>query len=164
MVSIMSVVDFLALLLGVIGIAGSVIPGIPGPPLSWVGLLLVWLGRNDGGHPVANAALLVWLGLTVLVSVLDYVVPAQFTRITGGTKSASRGAIIGLVIGLLVPPVGIIVGSLLGAFVAEFVSEGRDVWSSAKAALGAFAGFMFGTGLKLLVSGLMFYYIIVGIF
>ena len=61
---------------------------------------------------------------------------------------------------MIVPPVGIIVGSLLGAFGAELLFAGKDTVSSVKSALGAFLGFMFGTGIKLIASGLMLYYII----
>ena len=161
---IMTFLEFLALLAGVIGIVGSILPGLPGPPISWVGLLLVYIGENDGGHPVTTTALLVWLMVMILVTVLDYVVPAQFTRMTGGSRAASWGAIIGLFAGIFIPPVGMILGSLLGAFIAEMAFAGKDAFDSAKASFGVFLGFVFGTGMKLIVSGLLMYYIVVGCF
>ena len=88
-------------------------------------------------------------------------VPAYFTKVTGGSKVAGRGAIVGLVLGMFFTPVGIIFGTLLGAFLAEFLISRKDGWQSIKSALGALLGFLFGTGIKLIASGLMMYYIIV---
>ena len=88
----------LAIILAVIGVVGAVAPGLPGPPLSWAGLLLVYLrhGTNGAGDEMSLKFLLFWLAVTVLVTVVDYLVPAWFTKLTGGSKYAGRGAIIGL--------------------------------------------------------------------
>ena len=67
----------------------------------------------------------------------------------------------GMLVGLFVPPVGIILGTLLGAFLAELVFADKNGWESAKSALGAFMGFLCGTGIKLIASGMMMYYIVV---
>ena len=76
-------------------------------------------------------------------------------------QAGGWGAIIGLFAGLIVPPVGMIVGSLLGAFIAELVVANKDTATSIKSALGAFLGFLFGTGAKLVAAGLMLFYIFV---
>lgn len=149
---------------GIIGIAGSILPGLPGPPVSWAGLLILYIwgsGTNGAGEPISTSFLLIWLAITVVVCVIDYVVPAYFTRVTGGSKAAGRGAIVGLIVGMLVPPVGIILGTLAGAFLAEFIVSRKSGWQSTKSAVGALLGFLFGTGIKLIASGLMMYYIIV---
>lgn len=153
----------LAIILAVIGVVGAVAPGLPGPPLSWAGLLLVYLrhGTNGAGDEMSLKFLLFWLAVTVLVTVVDYLVPAWFTKLTGGSKYAGRGAIIGLFAGLLYPPVGMVFGALIGAFVAELFFARKDGVESVKSSVGAFLGFLFGTGIKLVASGLMFYYIIV---
>lgn len=154
----------LAVLLGVVGIVGSIVPGLPGPPLSWAGLLLMYFfgGTNGQGEPLSQTLLFVLLAVTIVVTVLDYVVPAWFTKITGGSKYASWGAVIGLFAGLILPlPGGMIVTSLVGAFLAELLLAGKDAGPSLKASLGAFLGFLSGTGMKLVVSAAMLYYIIV---
>lgn len=155
--------EVFAVLLGVLGIIGSVVPALPGPPLSWIGLLFMYIcgSTNGAGDPMSSKFLLVWLGVTILVTVLDYVVPAWFTKATGGSKYAGLGAIIGLFAGMLIPPVGIILGAVLGAFLAELLIAGKGAVASIKSAAGAFVGFLFGTGIKLIASGLMMYYIIV---
>ena len=104
-----------ALLLGLVGIVGSIVPGLPGPPMSWLGMLLVYIsGTRGGADPMTLKALLIWLAVVTIVTVLDYVVPAWFTKVTGGHKQASTGAIIGLFVGMFLPPVGIIAGTLDG--------------------------------------------------
>ena len=157
-------IAILALVLGVVGIVGSIVPGLPGPPLSWVGLLLLylWGGGTDGaGNEMSLTFLLIWLAVTIGITIMDYVVPAYFTKLTGGSKAGGWGAIIGLFAGLVFPPVGMIVGSLIGAFAAELVFARKDTVTSLKSALGAFLGFIFGTGAKLIASGLMLFYIFV---
>jgi len=152
-----------AIALGILGIVGSIMPGLPGPPLGWLGLLLAYIagGTNGNGQAMTTAFLGIWLGVTTLATILDYVVPGMFTKLTGGSKYAGRGAIIGLFAGMFIPPVGIILGSLLGAFLAEILFAGKDPVSSVSSAFGAFIGFLFGTGIKIITSGLMLYYIIV---
>lgn len=160
----MDILCILALILGLVGIAGSIVPGIPGPPLSWAGLLLVYFsGQRGVADPMTLKFLLIWLAVTVIVTIFDYFVPAWFTKVTGGHKAASAGAMVGLFVGMF-SPVGIIVGSLAGAFIGEFFFEKKGVWESFKASIGAFLGFMTGTGAKLIASGIMLYDIIKYVF
>ena len=153
-----------AIILGLVGIVGSIAPGLPGPPLSWVGLLLIYLWGGDtdgGGDPMTLRFLLVWLVVTIVITIVDYIVPAYFTKLTGGSKAGGWGSIIGLFVGLVYPPVGMILGALAGAFIAELVFAKKDTATSLKSALGAFLGFIFGTGAKLVASGIMLFYIFV---
>lgn len=157
-------IAILALVLGIVGIIGSVAPGLPGPPLSWLGMLTLYIwggGTNAAGEPLSTTLLLVWLGIVIVVSILDYIVPAYFTKLTGGSKYGGWGAIAGLFVGLIYPPVGMIAGSLLGAFLAELLFAGKDPGTSLKSSFGAFLGFLFGTGLKLITTGVMLFYIVV---
>ena len=156
-------IDIIAALLGVVGLLGCVVPVLPGPPLSWAGLLVLYIWGPDGVF--TTSFLLVWLAVTVLVTVLDYVVPSYFTRASGGSKAAGRGSLAGLFVGLLFfPPLGMILGSFLGALLAEMFVEGKNLEKSIKPALGSFAGFLCGTFMKLAVCWVMMYHIVRAMF
>jgi uncharacterized protein YqgC (DUF456 family) len=138
------------------GIVGSVVPFLPGPPLAYVALLLQQL-RSD--PPYTIKFLLIWAGVTVIISVLDYVVPIYGTQKFGGSKYGIWGCTIGLFAGLLFPPWGIIAGPFIGAFVGEMIaSKQSDL--ALRAAIGSFIGFLFGTLLKLVACFLMGWYLI----
>ena len=159
-----TLIAIFAILLGALAIIGSIAPALPGPPLGWVGLLILYIwggGTNAAGETMSTTFLLIWLGIVIVVSLLDYVVPAYFTKLTGGSKYGSWGAIAGLFVGLIFPPVGMILGSLLGAFIAELLFADKDAMTSLKSAFGAFMGFLFGTGLKLICSAVMLFYIVI---
>lgn len=160
----MNVLEILALVAAVFGIVGSIMPGLPGPPVSWVGMLLVFFAEKGTDNPMTLTTLIVWLVITIVVSVLDYVVPSWTTRAAGGHKAASTGALIGLLAGMFLTPIGMIAGALLGAFIGELMVTDKGVFAAFKAGLGAFAGFIFGTGLKLITSGIMCYIIVKIIF
>lgn len=160
----MNVLEILALVAAVFGIVGSIMPGLPGPPVSWVGMLLVFFAEKGTDNPMTLTVLIVWLVITVVVSILDYVVPAWTTRVAGGHKAASTGALIGLLAGIFLTPIGMIAGALLGAFIGELMVTDKGVFAAFKAGLGAFVGFIFGTGLKLITSGIMCYLIVKIIF
>ena len=160
----MNVLEILALVAALFGIVGSIVPGLPGPPVSWVGMLLVFFAEKGTDNPMTLTVLIVWLVITVIVSILDYVVPAWTTRAAGGHKAASTGALIGLLAGIFLTPVGMIAGALLGAFIGELMVTDKGVFAAFKAGLGAFVGFIFGTGLKLITSGIMCYLIVKIIF
>ncbi len=154
----------LAILAGVIGIAGSILPGLPGTPVSWIGLLLLYIwgsGTNAAGEPMALSGLVVWGVIVAAVSVIDYVVPMYFTKITGGSKYAERGAIVGMIAGIFLTPVGMILGSFLGAFLFELYYNRQGAGQALKAAIGSFLGFITGTGLKTIVAVLILWRIIV---
>ena len=154
-----TVLIVIAIILAVVGIIGSIVPGLPGPPLSWIGLLLAFLSHKMGGADMSLTFVLIWLGVTIIVSILDYTVPAKFTKLAGGSKAGSRGALIGMIIGIFLTPIGMIPCSLAGAFLAEMFQEDKSAGQALKAALGTFAGFLVGTGMKLIVSVTMAFYI-----
>jgi len=93
------------------------------------------------------------LGISLVVWVLDYIVPAWGTKRFGGTKYGMIGSSIGLILGLLFfPPFGIIVGPFAGAFVGELIKDNNDSSKALKAAFGSFLGFLAGTFIKFIVS------------
>ena len=153
-----------AILMALAGIAGCIIPVLPGPPLAYLSLLLLYLLNNPQGE-ITGKFLLIWAVIVAAVSILDYVVQPYFTKITGGSKLAVRYSIAGMVAGMVFfPPFGIIAGSFIGALIAEFLVNKKPLKNSMLAAFGAFLGFIFGTGLKLAASVTILYYVIRFIF
>jgi len=151
-----------AFLLLLTGLAGSVIPILPGPPLSFVGLLLLqWSGY--GGF--TSGFLWLWAAITVVVSVADYFLPALMTRRFGGSRSATIGSILGLLVGLFFfPPAGLIIGPFLGALAGELIHNQTDSGKALSVAFGAFFAFIFGTGTKLIVCSVMMFYAVKAMF
>jgi hypothetical protein len=148
--------DYILITLGIIlmisGIMGCVLPVLPGPPLSYVGLLLL---HFTSSHRFSTRFLIIWAAVTVVVYALDYIIPAMGTKKFGGSKWGVWGSMIGLIVGLFFfPPFGIIAGPFAGAVIGE-LSSGKDSAAALKSGFGSFAGFMAGTLLKLITSGLM---------
>jgi len=152
--------DYIFLILGIIlmvlGIIGCLVPVLPGPPLSFLGLILLHLTRF--GH-FTTPTLITFGAIAVIVTVLDYIVPVWGTRRFGGSKYGTRGATIGLVIGLFLGPMGIILGPLIGAFVGEMIFR-DDLAYAFKAGFGSLLGFLTGIGLKLAASLVMTFYFV----
>ena len=146
----------LAFVLLLVGIAGAVVPALPGPPLSFVGLLLVqWSGY--GGF--TSDFLWVWAGITVFITVMDYVLPSLLARRFGGSRFAAIGSFIGLVIGVIFfPPWGMIAGTFLGALAGELIRNRENKAQALKAACGALLAFIVGSGAKLIASSIMLFY------
>jgi uncharacterized protein len=146
----------LAIILMIGGIIGCLLPLLPGPPLSYIGLLIMQL-RSD--RPFTTKFLLIWAAITIVITVLDYVIPLYGTKKFGGTKYGVWGCTIGLILGMFIPPWGIILGPFAGAFLGEVIGNANSDHAF-KAAIGSFIGFLFGTLLKLVTSCIMFYYLI----
>lgn len=158
------VISVLAVLAGVIGIVGSILPGLPGTPVGWVGMLILYIwgnGTNALGEPMSMRLLVIWGVITVIVSIIDYFVPMYFTKLTGGSRQAERGAMAGLIVGIILTPVGMILGSFLGAFLSEMYWGKKPASDALKSAIGSFLGFILGTGLKTIASVCIFWQILV---
>jgi len=151
-------ISILAILAGIIGIAGSIFPGLPGTPISWVGLLILYIW---GPEEMPLKTLIIWGVVVAIVSVVDYVVPMWFTKVTGGSKYAERGAIAGLLLGIIFTPIGMILGSFLGALISEWYYSRKGFGQALKAAIGSFLGFITGTGLKTIVACIIMWKIVV---
>lgn len=136
----------LGLCLVIAGIIGSFLPVLPGPPLSWIGLLLLYFTK-----PVAMDywVLGITLFFTIVISILDYVIPSQGTKKFGGSSYGIWGTNIGLVVGIFLPiPGGFIIGPFVGAFVGEMIYNSQDHKRALKAATGSFIGFLASTFVK----------------
>ena len=137
-----------------VGIIGSILPALPGPPISWVGILMLYLCE---GISINYWILAVTLLIAVIIGILDYIIPAKGTKYFGGSKYGIWGTNIGLVVGIFAPiPFGFLIGPFVGALVGELIYNSQEKGRAFKAATGSFIGFLAGTFMKLLVSLLFF--------
>jgi uncharacterized protein YqgC (DUF456 family) len=138
-----------------VGLVGAILPGIPGPITSYIGLLIGLLSSYaDSSYEV----LLVLGVIAIVLTIIDYLMPIYGTKRFGGSRAGVIGSIIGLFAGLIfMPGIGIIIGPLVGAFIGELIS-GANSNDAFKAALGSFIGFLTGTFMKLIYSIAIIYY------
>ena len=150
--------DIFVMILGaicvLIGVAGSLIPILPGTPVSYVGLLLL---LAVDGCTFSVKFLLIMLSLVVLQQILNYVIPVWGVKKYGGSKAGQWGSVVGLLIGLLFMPWGMIVGPFLGAIVGEMMS-GKNPSDSLRAGFGSFVGNLLTMVFGLVLSAIMAYY------
>jgi uncharacterized protein YqgC (DUF456 family) len=146
----------LAIALMIIGIAGCLLPVLPGPPLSFLGIVVLHFTRFAD---ISKNLFIILGALAIIVTIIDYVVPIWGTRHFGGSKYGMRGATVGLIIGLFLGPPGIIIGPFLGAVVGELIFK-DDLKYAIKAGFGSLLGFLTGVGLKLAASLLMTFYFV----
>ncbi len=155
--------DIVLLITGILcllaGLAGAVLP-IPGPPLSFAGMIALHYSRFAG---FSQNTLIVFGVLTVLVTVLDYYVPVWGTKKFGGTKWGMYGSGIGLIAGLFLGPFGLFIGAFAGAFIGEYLND-QNSGRSFKAAVGSFVGLMAGIVVKVLLCLTMLVWSCVEIF
>ena len=145
----------LGIILMITGLLGCILPILPGPPLSYLGLLTLHFTER---YEFSGSFLVLWGLITAFVYGLDYVIPVWGTKKFGGSKRGVWGSIIGMVIGFFFfPPLGIIFGPFFGAVIGEF-SAGKDSLAAFKSGFGSFIGFFTGTILKIIASGTMTYY------
>jgi uncharacterized protein YqgC (DUF456 family) len=136
--------DSLLLILGficmVVGVFGSFLPVLPGLSSCWVGLLLLYLTKAvDNNYWLLGITLL----LTIIITVLDYIIPAKGTKKFGGSSYGVWGTNIGLIIGILAPiPFGVIIGPFVGALVGEMIYDSTNHKRALKAATGSLLGFL----------------------
>lgn len=134
-----------------VGLIGCIIPGLPGVPIAYVGL---WIAQATERVDFSWQPLLVWGIVTIVVTVLDYVIPALGTKRYGGTKWGVWGSTVGVFVGMFFGAVGVILGPLLGAILGEMLN-GKEWNEALRAGWGSFIGLLFGTILKLICCGLM---------
>ncbi len=145
-----------AVVCGIVGILGSVLPILPGPTLSFVGLLCAYL---TDGSSIREGTLWLWGAITIVVSILDYILPGYFSKVFGGSKAGITGATIGVFVGMFMGPMGIILGPFVGAVVGEIINQHRTLDEAVKVGFGSLLSFIVGTGIKLVAAGMMMYYI-----
>src|SRR5690554_3080501 len=145
----------LAGLLLLVGLVGTIAPVLPGLPLSWGGVLALKFipsTRDD----ISWGVIIILGVLTVVITLLDNVLPVWGARRTGGNKQVVWGATIGLLVGFFLGPLGIIFGPFMGALAGGLFSRTRFSLAF-KQASGAFAGYLAGLMLKLITAGLVIF-------
>lgn len=133
-----------------VGILGSILPVIPGTPISWAGLLVLHLAPSIPFDWV----FIVLTGIVAIgIYVMDYIIPAIGTKKFGGSKAGAWGTTIGLIIGIIAPiPFGILIGPFAGALVGELLFNKTEGPKAFKAALGSFIGFLASTFIKFMAT------------
>lgn len=153
---------FLGLLLILLGIVGSFIPILPGPPVSWLGLLMLHLTK---AVPMNYTFLGITLFVAILIFVLDYIIPSIGTKRFGGSRAGAIGTMIGLFVGIFSPiPFGILIGPFVGALIGELVFNQSDSKTAFKAATGSFLGFIASTFMKFVVTTIFLFLFVYKLF
>jgi uncharacterized protein YqgC (DUF456 family) len=140
-----------AALFMLLGIIGSMLPILPGPLTSWIGLLIFHL---TDAVPMNWTFLGITLAIAILVWLLDYIIPALGTKKFGGSKAGMIGTTIGLLVAIFFPifgVFGIIVWPFIGAYIGELLNKSNSD-RALKAAFGSFLGFLTSTFIKFVVA------------
>ncbi|MFM2368112.1 MAG: hypothetical protein RL619_408 [Bacteroidota bacterium] len=145
--------DILLLILGfscmITGFFGSFLPVLPGPSISWIGLLLLYF---TNAIPANYWILGISLLITIIISVLDYVIPSRGTKKFGGSSYGIWGTNIGLIVGVFTPiPFGFLIGPFVGALIGELFFDSKDHKRALKAATGSFMGLLASGFIKFVV-------------
>ncbi|GAA4867352.1 DUF456 domain-containing protein [Luteimonas vadosa] len=144
----------LAIVLVLIGIAGTILPALPGLPLVFAGMLLAaWAGDfQQIGLPTV-----VLLGILTAISLLiDFWATAMGAKRVGASRKAVIGAIAGTVVGIFFGPIGLFVGPFGGAVLGELLHGRRldagGIGNATRIGLGTWLGIVFGVALKLMLA------------
>ena len=154
--------DIILIILGVLclitGLMGCILPVLPGPPVAYLGLVLLHFTDKV---QYTTTQLIVWLLIVLVVQVLDYFTPMLGSKYSGGSRWGNWGCIIGTLIGLLFLPWGVIFGPFLGAVIGELLGN-KEFSQALRSGVGSLIGFLLGTFLKFVVCGYFCYQFIVG--
>lgn len=146
----------LSLILVGVGIAGVLVPGLPGAPMVFGGLLLAaWA---DGFQNVGLGTIILLAVLTALAFVMDFVSASLGAKHAGASREAVIGAALGTLVGIFFGLVGIVLGPFVGAVIGEFLAR-RNLVQAGRAGAATWIGFILGICVKLVLAFTM-----VGIF
>jgi len=148
----------IGLCLALIGLFGCIIPVLPGPPLSFLSLIILAWAKH--WEPFSFQFFCIMAAITAVVSLLDYALPAGGAKKYGASRWGIWGSLIGMPLGLLFfPPWGIIIGGIAGAMLGELI-VGKKTGEALQASWGIFIGYMLSTGIKVLFcSVILFFYL-----
>jgi len=152
----MTALIILGLVIALIGLLGCILPLIPGPPLSFLSLIM--LSYAKGWEPFSLTFLLFMAGMTLAVTIAEYMLPIAGAKRYGASKRGIWLSIAGMIVGFfLLPPWGMVIGAVGGAFIGEILA-GRRVNEALRASWGAVVGNLFVIGLKIALCGIMLFF------
>ncbi len=142
----------LAIALVLVGIAGTILPALPGPPLVFAGLLLgAWI---DGFEKVGWFPLVLLGLLTILSVVVDILATGMGAKRVGASWLAVAGAAVGTVVGFFFSLPGLLLGPFVGAVAGEYLAR-RNRDQAIKVGFGTWVGLLIGTAGKLALIFIM---------
>jgi len=143
-------------LLQLLGLAGSILPVLAGPPLNFLGIILLCLAR--GWDTFSRPLLFSLLTLVVISVLVDYFLPIRGAKKYGSTRWGAWGAFFGMLIGVFFfPPFGLIIGALTGAIIGELLA-GKSESAALRAGWGVLLGYFVSLIIRLIASGLMTFF------
>ena len=146
----------------ILGIAGTVLPMLPGIPLIFVSIAAY--GWYEGFHHVTPKYLVILAGLAIISVFVEYLATTLGAKYFGSSKKGMWGAFIGTFIGLFIfPPLGILIGPFAGAAIGEYL-ELNDLEKAVKVGIGTVAGLFSGMIFKLVLAVAMAISFVVVIF
>lgn len=142
----------LAVLVVIAGLAGTVVPALPGVPMVFLGLFIgAWIG---GFQAIGWPTIGILAVLTLVAIVVDFIAGAAGARYLGASSRAFWGATFGAIIGIFFGLVGILLGPFIGAVLGE-LSGGSNMVQSGRAGVGTWIGMVLATAAKLGIAFLM---------
>ena len=132
----------------IIGVIGSIVPVLPGPLSSWIGLFIL---SNVSGVEVSGKLIVICLIIAIGIFILDYIIPIYTSKKFGASKYGIIGASIGIILGLFFTPFGIFLGAIIGAITGEIILN-KNFKKSLKSAFGVFLGFIISGFTKSLIT------------
>lgn len=137
-----------AVLLVVVGIAGTVLPMLPGVPLVFAGLLLAaWHGGFD---QVGIVTMVIIGAITAMAWAVDFFASVVTAKKAGASKYALWGAGIGALVGIMGGIPGLIIGPAIGAIIGELITH-KDTTKATTVGIAAGLGFVLALAIKIVL-------------
>ena len=143
-----SVIIIISILFLIFGLIGSLIPVIPGPIFSYLGIIFAYVFSL---LDISQSEFIIISLATILVFILDYFFQYFGVKKLGGGRMSVMGLVLGTILGLFFAPFGLLLGPFLGAFLGAIL-ENKNKSQSVKVAIGSLIGFISGTLVKFTFS------------
>ena len=138
-----------AVLLVIVGLAGTVLPALPGVPLIFIGVLVAAWAEDF--QRISGLTIGILGVLTVIGVVVDYVAAAMSAKRAGASRAGIAGAAIGTIAGIVTGLWGLLFMPLVGAAIGEFIGH-RDALRAGRVGVATWVGLLVGTVVKLAVA------------